>query len=715
MIFYDRHGWRKWFVYGLSACAVIGITILFLVSIPYSMEAVVRDTHVAPQLTANTTAENSDKWISLSFDDGPHEVYTPQLLDLLEREHVPATFFFIGEYMVKHPDIVRRVATSPLFEIGNHTFTHSREVHANERRLRAELSAADRVLRNITGHTSYLYRPPFLIDFESWELDGSTQNAEAFRWAEKAGFLVIGTTIDSLDWLESDPKTGKARLERRLIEGVYNQSNRKHNVVLLHEEAGSGTTLEALPGFIATMKAEGYTFVPISQQLGLTKADVMPAAPLGIGRDALLAGAAVAYTQGSSLLWGIISILVILGLTRMWTVLLLRFLYVPWARARRAPLEAHTEPVSVLIPAFNEALNIEATIHSAAKAIRPGDEIIVVDDGSTDETSARVLALIPFIGSHLRLLQKENEGAKAKALSFALPHAQHNIVVCIDADTIVAPDAITHLVTHFSDPHVGAVSGKIYPAAIKTLLSAFQYLEYTQGQNIDKTVFALGNAVHIVPGALGAWRKDVIERLGGYSTDTVVEDQDLTFKLLSEGFSVRYDARAYAFTETPHTVRAFFKQRMRWMYGTVQCVWKYLPWFASTSRPWLGFLVLPYTITFNVLLPMCLPLLDIALIIGIVTQSYISLILIPFLAYTLFDMLIAAVALRDEEHPHYRLLFTTLLLQRLFYRYLIAAIVLKSVWLALTGSLFHWGVQKRHGDCHVALMRLRIAPFTLNG
>jgi peptidoglycan/xylan/chitin deacetylase (PgdA/CDA1 family)/GT2 family glycosyltransferase len=234
-----------------------------------------------------------------------------------------------------------------------------------------------------------------------------------------------------------------------------------------------------------------------------------------------------------------------------------------------------SEGVSILIPAYNEQENIAATVESVIRTSYPTREIIVIDDGSKDNTSAEVEAVIrAYPNDGVRLVRVEN-GGKARALNTGLEYAKYDTIVVLDADAVLDKDALWHFTRHFADPNVGAVAGKVRTTGSSTLLDLFQTLEYAVGQNIDKRAFSLLGAVGVVPGPAGAWRRKVIMKLGGFSTDTLVEDQDLTLTILRAGYRVIYEPEAVAYTETPHNIRNFLKQRFRWVYGTMQCFWKH--------------------------------------------------------------------------------------------------------------------------------------------
>lgn len=695
MVFYDRLGIRKQYVWGSALVA------LFLcattIALIYSSLAFAE----VGKLPIYTNLEEDAKFaktIALTFDDGPHPLYTPAIIELLKSEGVPATFFLIGEHVVAHPETARLIVENG-FEIGNHTFTHSENVNLTESRLRNELVASDRVIRSATGLSPILFRPPFLEDIDVGEFDGGRIGGDEIRWAEAAGFVVVGANLDTQDWNVS-PGQSETILQR-LTDRV---SPEGPNVIIMHDEAGAGASVEALRTFIPAMKREGYRFVLVSEYFGLTAAETMPK---GVGLTALdniLVNAAKAFVLGTSGFNVVVLIVSALALSRLWVILAVRRMYVPFLKRMQRNTRAR-KPVSVLIPAYNEAANIEATVRSVFAGLKTRDEVIVVDDGSGDATAEIVKNLTGEFGKQLVLLQKENGGTKGAALSYALPYARHEIIMCIDADTVVDKGAIESLARHFDDARVGAVAGKVYPARVTSLLSAFQYLEYMQGQNLDKEVFAAGNAIGVVPGAIGAWRAKAVHGAGGYSLDTVVEDQDLTLALLTAGWKITFEPRAAAYTETPDSVKQFFRQRSRWVYGTIQCVWKYRSWIFSRTRPSLGWIILPNVIFFNLLIPLLVPVLDVAVILGLAGVVNMWAVLAPFLIYTLFDMWCAIEGLTYEKMPPKRLI-PLVVWQRFFYRYVLAAAIVQSIGIALAGTFVAWGLQKRRGECHPALQNM---------
>jgi cellulose synthase/poly-beta-1,6-N-acetylglucosamine synthase-like glycosyltransferase len=233
------------------------------------------------------------------------------------------------------------------------------------------------------------------------------------------------------------------------------------------------------------------------------------------------------------------------------------------------------------------------------------------------------------------------------------------------------------------------------PARTKTLLEKYQYLEYVSGQNIDKEFISWLGAVNIVPGAVGAWRRQALLEVGGYSDDTLVEDQDLTLALLGKNYGVVYVPTALAYTEVPTTIRSFYLQRFRWTFGTFQCLWKYRRNLFNDATLRLSWISLPYAFTFNILMPVITLALNISVVVG-VFMGAIHPGLWALLVLTFLDMLYAHVALLDEN-PDTRPSALHVLLQRFAYLAIYTVVVFLVVLKVLDGSKTRWNKIARLG------------------
>jgi poly-beta-1,6-N-acetyl-D-glucosamine synthase len=231
-------------------------------------------------------------------------------------------------------------------------------------------------------------------------------------------------------------------------------------------------------------------------------------------------------------------------------------------------------PVTIIVPAYNEGLVIEPSIRSLLQLDYPAYEILVVDDGSSDDTRERVA---PLEGRHgdvtVRLVSKVN-GGKASALNTGIALARHDYVLCMDGDSKLEPQVLRVSMPHFAKDHVAAVAGNVKVINRQSHLARFQALEYVQGLNMARRAQGFVRVVNIIPGPIGVFRRSVLQEVGGYEHDTFAEDADLTLKILSSGYHIVYEDRAIAWTEAPETVNDLIKQRYRWTRGILQAVRK---------------------------------------------------------------------------------------------------------------------------------------------
>jgi cellulose synthase/poly-beta-1,6-N-acetylglucosamine synthase-like glycosyltransferase len=364
--------------------------------------------------------------------------------------------------------------------------------------------------------------------------------------------------------------------------------------------------------------------------------------------------------------------------------------------------------VTVLIPAHNEESVIVQTVQSVLLSDLSDIHVIVVDDGSTDRTLD--LLQSNFGDNHsVQILHQVNRG-KAAALNNALSYARTAFVVTIDADTEIEADAIRKLLRHFSDPKVGAVAGNVKVGNRSRWLTRWQALEYITSQNMEKRAFDLLNCITVVPGALGAWRKEAIEAVGGITADTVAEDADLTIAIRRLGWRVTYDEEAIAWTEAPETPGQLIRQRFRWTFGTLQSFWKHSDTLFRPKYGTLGWVALPNIFVFQILLPLVSPVLDLLFLGSLVlwglgglhitqiphlwTTEDVQRSVVFFLGFLLIDVLTCVIAFALERHEDWTLLIPVLL-QRFYYRQLMYIVLFRSVKEAVSGRPVGWkGVEK---------------------
>jgi cellulose synthase/poly-beta-1,6-N-acetylglucosamine synthase-like glycosyltransferase len=394
--------------------------------------------------------------------------------------------------------------------------------------------------------------------------------------------------------------------------------------------------------------------------------------------------------------------------------LLLIGAFAVYDRLRRRPhsssdgFENFGPRVAVLIPAYNEEKVIDRTIRAALRSTYRNLRVIVIDDGSTDNTLsvARNCCARDEARGRVLVLTKPNSG-KADALNYGLRHMREDeaIFVGIDADTVIAKDAISVLVPHFLDPRVGAVAGNAKVGNRVNLWTRWQALEYITSQNFERRALNTLGAVSVVPGAIGAWRTAAVCEAGDFQTDTVAEDADLTMALLQRGHRIEYEDRALAYTEAPVNANGLMRQRFRWSFGVLQAVYKHRQAFARKGV--LGWVALPNIVVFQIILPLVSPFIDVMFAVGSVwyfAQRYFhpestdpadfQRMVIFFAVFLIIDFITSAIAFALERStPDTRedpWLLSQVWLQRFAYRQLFSVVLFKTVKRAVEGAPFAW-------------------------
>ena len=623
------------------------------------------------------------KTVVLSFDDGPDEKYTPRILDILSREHVPAVFFMIGINAESNIPLVKRIYNEG-FEIGNHTFTHPNIAEISKKRALMELNSTRLLLESITGHSTVLFRAPYNADSEPETM----QELEPVAFAKENNYLTVGESIDPNDWEKGvTADTIVARVIRQEPLG---------SIILLHDAGGNREeTIKALPRIIKYFKDKGYNFTTVANLIGKSRDQLMPAVPKNDSYYFIQFSyymAEFGYLGWQTLMYVFITC-IILSILR---ILVLAFFAVKEFRRERnevlQPL-AGSPRVSIIVPAYNEEVNAVRSLNNLLKSTYLNFDIVFVDDGSKDATYERVSAA--FKGNErVRVMTKPN-GGKASALNFGISQTDAAYVLCIDADTNLLPDALELLVRHFADEQVGAVAGNVKVGNEVNLITRWQSIEYITSQNFDRNAFASINAITVVPGAIGVFRKKAIEDAGGFTSDTFAEDCDLTIRMLRAGYVIKNENEAIALTEAPETRRQFLKQRFRWSFGVMQSFWKNRDALFNKDYGTLGWVALPNILVFQVLIPLVAPMADLFMVIGILTGNGWT-ILLYYGLFMLIDLGVAVLAFVFEKENVLKLVW--LIPQRIVYRWLMLYVLYKAIRRAIRGQLQSWGVLKRTGN-----------------
>jgi peptidoglycan-N-acetylglucosamine deacetylase len=639
--------------------------------------------------------------VALTFDDGPDPEWTPPILDILKAKHVPATFFVVGENAMPHPFLLNRIVDEGS-ELGNHSFTHPNLALVSDEGTKLELNGTRRLIEAYTGRSVRLFRAPYFGDAEPT----TANEIGPALVAQRDGYTNVGLHVDPADW----KKPGVAAIVTAALDQVKTDDPQTAGqIVLLHDGGGDRSqTVAALPLIIDGLRAKGFQFVPVSKLAGLSRDAVMPRVS---GNDLLSVRADVGIflilgSIGYVLNW-LFFVAIGLGIAR---AVVLAALAINSDRARNRLVAPGVDPtrfVSVIIPALNEAKVIEASVRHVLASQNVQIEVIVVDDGSTDGTSDIVRRAF---GNNVRvqLLTLEN-GGKARALNRTLALAKGEIIIALDADTQFEANTISNLARWFADPAIGAVAGNAKVGNQHNLVTRWQGVEYVTAQNLERRALSRFDAIMVVPGAVGAWRRAALDSVGGYPVDTLAEDQDLTIAIQRQGWRIGYDVEAVAWTEAPETFRALAKQRFRWAFGTLQCLWKHRSILRTRAPAGLAYIGIPQAWLFQIGFALISPIIDLALLVSFIstgnhihqhgwaqTQSDILRMLVYWIAFTTVDILCGWVAYRLEtREKHYPALL--LVMQRFIYRQLMYSVVIRAVWNALRGPWVGWGKLERSG------------------
>lgn len=620
------------------------------------------------------------KTVALTFDDGPDPVYTGQILNILKKYGVKATFFMVGSNAQRNPELVARACREGNL-LGNHTYTHPNVAVISRKQTQLELNATQRVIEEITGHKTILFRPPYVADAEPQ----TPEELIPIVRAQELGYLTVGEFNDPQDW----SRPGVDRIVNRVLSGANSG-----NIILLHDAGGDRSqTVKALPRIITALKAKGYRFVTVNRLLGVGPDVVMP--PVNGIEEALVSsdrlGFTVLYWQ-QELQWWLFTLAIVLGIIRLLFLASASVIQYHRSRDRKLAVPDGDPLVSVIIAAYNEEKVIGHTLESLLRSTYSNMEILVVDDGSTDRTGV-VVSGIAETDQRVKLLNKPN-GGKAAAVNLGMIQAAGDFIVTLDADTVFEPDTVELLIRHFSDPNVGAVSGNVKVGNVINLLTVWQYIEYVIGFNLERRAFDLFNCITVVPGAVGGWRKEAVMGAGNYSSDTLAEDTDLTLAIRERGYKISYEAKALAWTESPADLRSLIKQRFRWTFGTLQCLWKHREALMNPKYGTLGLIALPNMWIFQIVFQILSPMVDIMMLVSIFT-GYFKLYLIYYLAFFLTDLIVGWLSF-SLEGEHKKPLFW-LFLQRIVYRQFLYYVVIKSLWTAVRGIHVGWNKLQRQG------------------
>ncbi len=633
--------------------------------------------------------QTKGKRIALTFDDGPDPTYTPQLLDLLSRESAPSTFFAIGGNVTRFPELSQRLVREG-HVLGNHTFTHVDFDHIGHVRSEQEITQTQRIIRAVTKHNPAYFRLPYGGNDDASIRD----NMKGILEAQKLGYIATSYHIDSNDW---DFQPG-GKIELPTLDG-------EDQVILLHDGGGDRSgTLAYVEQLLKSAKAQGYTFVSLESLYPRDQPLFMSVTPSFIDRVALMfANSIIVWPRQLIYQLFIITLgFLLLGLMLNIVLAILQLHRYDYKRRKNG----YNPLVSILVPAFNEEKVLSKTVRSLLYSHYRNYEIIIIDDGSKDQTWQVIEKLSR--NKRVRGIRLRKNKGKSGALNRGLKSAKGEVIVSIDSDTIFAPQTVGKFVRHFNDPAIGAVAGVVKVGNIRNVITRWQSLEYITGINIERTAQAFMKAILIVPGACSAWRKSAVKAAHGYSSATLAEDSDLTLAVRRAGYQIIQDIEAVGFTESPLTLRALAKQRFRWTFGSIQAFWKHRHILFRMHYGWLGMFVLPRAIIALLLQFIFTPIL-LFVTIGNVLAGEIGTIIFFLILTSTVQLLVAIIGLiLSGEHWRHLL---TIPAYRAVYSPMRTYILYSVMMAALKGANVGWNKIARTGTVRYSFLSLgRSAP-----
>ncbi|PIW69483.1 MAG: glycosyl transferase [Ignavibacteriales bacterium CG12_big_fil_rev_8_21_14_0_65_30_8] len=382
---------------------------------------------------------------------------------------------------------------------------------------------------------------------------------------------------------------------------------------------------------------------------------------------------------------------------RYFAILIMAYLYINQYTYK--PTTGFFPFVSIIVPVYNEGVVVADSVKSLLDLNYSNYEIIIVNDGSKDNTQEVAEALVGYQKGRLSdvkvsLINKPN-GGKAQALNAGIKYSNAEIVLCMDGDSQLSPDSIKLAVRHFSNPEIGAVAGNVKVINRGKLLTDLQALEYIEGLNMARSAQSFINLVNIIPGPIGLFRKKAIEEAGFYSSDTFAEDADLTLKVLANGWKIYYEPNSISYTEAPERLHQLLKQRYRWTRGIIQSIRKHKKLMVNPTINF-GDTFIMWTMAYEALIwPVMNLAANLFFIVAAIFFGFTSLIFFWWAGLALLDLVTAlyCVAVEKEE---FRLVPYSLIYRMVFILIIDVSKVMSTIEEFL-GIRMSWGKLERVG------------------
>lgn len=660
-------------------------------------------------------------YIALTFDDGPDPKYTPQILDILKANNIKASFFVVGSNVLEYPELAQRIVNEGHL-LGNHTYTHPKLKNAQPQEIIDEIESTQKAIQEITNTTPKYFRTPF-NDFGTYE---TNSDLKQLRVIDGLNLKIAESDLDSNDY--------RVQKVEEILNSIKNGFNQNQSSQILFHDSGGFTrqsTVDALPEVIKFLKEKKIQFITVSELDDISQKQQKDS--VEVNKDYLFYSPKLIFLNllnKSDLVFRLLLfIATTLGLIRL-TILIIGLIkhFNVKKITTTNPISVNSQPgVSVLIPCYNEEKVICRTVESILNSKYTTIEIVIIDDCSTDD-SLKLIRSKYYNNPKVTILTKPN-GGKAEALNFGIQFAKYDYLVSMDADTMFLPDTVNKMMQLFADPKVGGVAGFVeigndyfYQKSQNksqnnnskfNWLTTCQRLEYIFGQNFDKQAYNGLGCVIVVPGAIGAWRKSIILDVGGYKTDTLAEDTDLTVRILRKGWKIKYCKDAFCVTEAPETIQQFWKQRIRWQFGTLQVIFKNLDIIFKPKYKTVSMFAIPY-LFFNFFSMLVSPIANLPFFILLIklyagakvgflvfnSNDYTSIqwMFVFIIGYLGIEYISTIFAIWQYKLKGKWILLFFIPVQILVFRLLILIITITSILKAFEGKVVGWGHLQRTGN-----------------
>lgn len=621
----------------------------------------------------------NEKRLVMIIDGGPDPKHTPEFLRLLDSHGIKAVFFVTAKEAQENTELLKSI-TDKGHLVGNRGGEYVDANTISRQELVDRVNETQKVIQRELLVNTRLY----LRQYHSFALPANTADAAHIKDISEMGFFIVRANIDAQDWIAGITAD---EIRSNIDQGLEETGPGTHFLAIQGQGANSPETIKALESFIPQAKAAGYEFAAIDEAIGVEKKDIMPS----LQEEEALFARALQFVAGlGSMIWPIVVVLFVV--TTIFSLIRIAFMYYFASRSQKRDKKKGNPKVrwvSVLIPAYNEEQTIGKTLKALQRSHHKRFEALVINDGSTDKTG-QIVEKFAESDTRIKLINKEN-GGKSSALNLGMRIAKYEIVVTIDGDTILQPQTIDEIIIPFQDKEVDAVCGNVEVGNVCNTLTAFQALEYITAQNFDRNALEEVNAINVVPGATGAWKRDKVLEIGGYEDDTLTEDADLTIKMLAEGGKIVYAHNARSYTEAPQTLSALAKQRFRWSFGTFQCLGKHRKLFFKGRVGWIS---LPNIFVFQIIFPLLAPIGDIVFLIALFTGAY-GAIFWGYLFFTAMELISAFYAFHLDKKPKRLLLMA--FVQRFYYRQFLYITIIRAIIAILRGKRYGWNKLDRLG------------------